>query len=710
MMPKKWLVGLAAALLMVLSFSCAWAAEAVDLTNECSFHLSYTKKSEQSMIDRKSTTTWESHKDNNPWVEIVAPAGVPIQGLYICFATMPDSYEIQVDNGNGWETVKQGDTRFYHTYVSLAPAQRVRIYVTDEKLFQLAINEIYAFSEGDLPDWVQRWEPTVEKADMMFLIAHPGDEQLYFGGAIPTYVAEQQRRVVIAYLSDGSNARRTELLNGLWAMGVRNYPVIGDFREASSNTAAKAYKTLGRAYVMEYIVDLYRRYQPEVVVTHDAMGENKNGQHMMLADAAQTAIEKAMTDGEYLDSYMAFGLWQVKKLYLHLHEENQIVFDWSVPLESFGGKTSLEVATEAFGQHAVQIKNKRSMESNGVKYDNRVFGLVHTTVGEDVRKDDFLENIYEPKSYVPIPTAPPPTPEPTPIPAYVSKLPQLNEKGFLDEGEFIYSSEEEGMWIFVDQTAKIVINRKYDASVPLTWFEAEIWSDVEAGELLKTVQYDAEKMGRVRADAQETAKKHGLVFAMNTDYYTYRLGDKRKAGVVVRDGKVLYDERYSEKQVNKWVFPNLDTLAFYPDGRLEVYHSFELSAQEYVDKGAYAVYSFGPYLVKDGQFSERVFTSNDSRNPRCAIGMVEPGHYVAVLAEGRLGHSKGITMTHLGKLMRAKGCQVAFNLDGGNTAVMVFMGKQLNEIAKAYGSTKARATSEVMAIGHSDQVGIYEVK
>ena len=90
--------------------------------------------------------------------------------------------------------------------------------------------------------------------------------------------------------------------------------------------------------------------------------------------------------------------------------------------------------------------------------------------------------------------------------------------------------------------------------------------------------------------------------------------------------------------------------------------------------------------------------------------MIEPGHYVAVLAEGRLGHSKGITMTHLGKLMRSKGCQVAFNLDGGNTAVMVFMGKQLNEIAKAYGSTKARPTSEVMAIGHSDQVGIYEVK
>lgn len=704
-------MGLLLAVLLLCSSATGWAAEAVDLTAECSFKLSYTKMSYKPMTDRKTTTVYESHKDDYPWVEISAPVGVPMEGLYICFASMPKSYEIQVDNGNGWETVKEGDTRFLHTYVALAPTEKVRIYVTDPAKTKLSINEIYAFSSGTIPDWVQRWEPTVEKADILFLVAHPGDEQLYFGGAVPTYAAEQQRQVVVAYLCS-TGARRAELLNGLWAMGVRNYPVIGTFSETTTNTAAKAYKSAGKTKVMDFVVDLYRRYQPEVVVTHAANGENKNGQHMMLADAAVKAVESAMIDGECLESYMEFGLWQVKKLYLHSAEENQIVFDWSVGLESHAGKTSLEVATEAFANHTAQIKKKRSMETNGVKYDNRVFGLVHTTVGEDVRKDDFLENIYEPKSYVPIPPTPAPTPEPTPVPAYVSKLPELNEEGFMNEGEFIYSSEEEGIWIFVDETAKIVITRKHGETdnIPLTWFEAEIWSDVEAGEVLKTVQYDPEKMGKARADAQETAKKHGLVFAMNTDYYTYRIGGQRKVGVVIRDGEILYDDRYSEKQVNRWLFPNLDTLAFYPDGNLEVYHSYDLSAQEYIDKGAYAVYSFGPYLVKDGQFSERVFTSNDSRNPRCAIGMIEPGHYVAILAEGRLSDSKGITMSHLGKLMRAKGCQVAFNLDGGNTAVMVFMGKQLNEISKFYGSPKARATSEVLTIGHSDQVGIYEVK
>ena len=82
------------------------------------------------------------------------------------------------------------------------------------------------------------------------------------------------------------------------------------------------------------------------------------------------------------------------------------------------------------------------------------------------------------------------TPAPTPVPAYVSKTPTLNEAGFLDEGEFIYSSEDEGLWIFINQTCRIIIERKYDASMPLTWFEAEIWSDVEAGEMLRTIQND----------------------------------------------------------------------------------------------------------------------------------------------------------------------------------------------------------------------------
>ena len=123
------------------------------------------------------------------------------------------------------------------------------------------------------------------------------------------------------------------------------------------------------------------------------------------------------------------------------------------------------------------------------------------------------------------------------------------------------------------------------------------------------------------------------------------------------------------------------------------------------------MYSFGPYLLLDGKMSERAYANNENKNPRCAIGMVEPGHYVAIMCEGRLKRSAGVTISYLAKMMRAKGCQVAFNMDGGQTAVMVFMGKQLNQIG-AYdgGKTNSRPTSEVLGFGTSEQVGTYEVQ
>ena len=69
----------------------------------------------------------------------------------------------------------------------------MRLIVRSEKQSVLAINELFVLGEGELPDWVQVWEPTCEKADILFLSTHPDDELIFFAGAIPTYAAEQQR-------------------------------------------------------------------------------------------------------------------------------------------------------------------------------------------------------------------------------------------------------------------------------------------------------------------------------------------------------------------------------------------------------------------------------------------------------------------------------------------------------------------------------------
>ena len=712
---KKWLIALLT--LLALSLSVAFAAEANDITEDCKFKVCSSGRKYTLMTDKKYTSYWESNKIKTPWIAITAPEGKPIAGLYVCFGNMPESWEIQTsDDGKDWFTAVPGDTRFLHAYVALPqPAQHVRLAVTSEKKTALRINDLFVLSEGDLPDWVQVWQPTEEKADILFLSTHPDDELIFFGGAIPTYAVEQQRKVVVAYFTRSNTTRSSELLNGLWHMGVRTYPVIGTFKDSYAKNLKAAYKSAGgKGKVNEWIVGLYRQYKPEVVVTQDTNGEYGHKQHMMIADAAQNCIALAANEDEFTASTIAYGTWQVKKLYLHLYPENQITFDWTIPLKSMNGATGIELAEEAYTLHKTQASSGMSVTETGTKYDNRVFGLAFTTVGEDVRKDDFLENIYDaPGSYDAAANNVEATPAPTEVPAYMAHMPALNAKGFLDEGEYLYSSEDDGLWIYVSQTSKVIIQRKYDATQPLTWFEADLYGDLDAGEMLRTVQNDPEKMGKVRVDATETAKKHNVVFAMNTDYYTYRVAvnNNRHTGIVIRDGRILYDDPYTEKQVTNSMFPNLDMLAFMPDGSLKVYHSWEKTAQEFIDEGVQTVYSFGPYLLLDGKVSERAYANNENKNPRCAIGMVEPGHYVAIMCEGRLKRSAGVTISYLAKMMRAKGCQVAFNMDGGQTAVMVFMGKQLNQIG-AYdgGKTNSRPTSEVLGFGTSEQVGTYEVQ
>ena len=194
------------------------------------------------------------------------------------------------------------------------------------------------------------------------------DELIFFGGAVPTYAVERKLDVVTAYFTPSNPTRSSELLNGLWYMGVRNYPVIGDFRDSKAKNVATAYKNAGgKNAVNEWVVGLYRQYKPEVVVTQDIDGEYGHSQHRLVSESAYNAIAMAADEDQYTDLTVAYGPWQVKKFYRHLWPEQQIVFDWNVPLQSMGGYTGLELADEAYRIGSVQsvwrISKPRSFSS-----------------------------------------------------------------------------------------------------------------------------------------------------------------------------------------------------------------------------------------------------------------------------------------------------------------------------------------------------------
>ena len=67
-------------------------------------------------------------------------------------------------------------------------------------------------------------------------------------------------------------------------------------------------------------------------------------------------------------------------------------------------------------------------------------------------------------------------------------------------------------------------------------------------------------------------------------------------------------------------------------------------------------------------------------NPRTGIGMISANHFVFVVVDGRSpGYSRGVTLTEFAQIFQELGCSTAYNLDGGGSSTLYFMGELVNE-------------------------------
>lgn len=161
------------------------------------------------------------------------------------------------------------------------------------------------------------------------------------------------------------------------------------------------------------------------------------------------------------------------------------------------------------------------------------------------------------------------------------------------------------------------------------------------------------------------AKKNNAVIAINANYmsndpaktsFEYRMGEKIRAKLNRNKDLLIIDENADFHVIVK---SDKDEVQALSDAGHQIINAF----------------TFGPGLVKDGAMLE--IDSNYSYNPhgkepRMAIGQTGPLEYVIALAEGRTGDSQGVTQQELAEFMLGLGCQQAFNLDGGNSATMVY--------------------------------------
>lgn len=168
-----------------------------------------------------------------------------------------------------------------------------------------------------------------------------------------------------------------------------------------------------------------------------------------------------------------------------------------------------------------------------------------------------------------------------------------------------------------------------------------------------------------RDSITDMAVLNDALVAVNGDYY-----GNTNEGVVIRNG-VIY-------RVNN---TSCDVCVLYYDGTMRVMPGSAFTVEEAIADGAWQAWTFGPALLDTDGSVLTSFASTGriiSANPRTAIGYYEPGHYCMVVVDGR-GESAGISLPDLSQLFYDLGCAAAYNLDGGNSSIMVWRDAVINQ-------------------------------
>ena len=189
----------------------------------------------------------------------------------------------------------------------------------------------------------------------------------------------------------------------------------------------------------------------------------------------------------------------------------------------------------------------------------------------------------------------------------------------------------------------------------------------------------------ITAVSSDTAESVGAVLAVNGDNY-----GSREKGYVIRNG-VLYRELAASDQ---------EDLVIWSDGSFSIIREAEISARELLEQGAWQVFSFGPGLLEEGELLVDARDEVDrakTSNPRTALGQIGEGHYVLVVSDGRSDESEGLSLYELAQFLQRLGVQTAYNLDGGGSSTMVFLGQVVNRPVGGRGSGQ-RAVTDIVYV------------
>ena len=649
--------------------------------------------------------------------------------------------------------------------------------------------------------------------DLMVICAHPGDECLFLGGALPLYAGEQGRSVVVVFLS-GTLEQNQAAWKSVSRYGDQVQAVFGPFSSVYTSNEEDALRYWDKREVTSYLVRLIREYKPVVVISHDQLGEYGHGAHCVTSDCALLAAQYAAGETDYPESKAVYGTWQVQRLFLHRYGTDLVTLDRSAPLSRFDGKTALELDQEGYQYYPEQYP---IIISDEFGYTRAQYGLAYSAVGDtfDSASDDLFDGIsasllhptaapepspsadttlsedqsvaktldstttaasnsatqgatypesmvsadfeltltrilvivfgvlvvaalfgiylqrrkqtfrrisllplvlalvafgffsyrlaltgsQEPETTT-VQSSPSPSALETPAASAdvsASPTPAPSDDSFdqyFSDTEVVINDQDNEHWEYRSSTLSVIIDREHilrSDGKPISYCVAHIRMREE--DTFQAGIHTASMKSIQRLEPPwYMARRYRAVLAITGDNLTR--AETELKGILIRNGSV-----YSSNQAQ-------DTLALYPnDFSMKVFKPKTITPQELLDQGVLNTFSFGPTLLNNYERDLESKRGHLGRaNPRCGIGMVEPGYFIAITVDGRQPkYSVGMTMDGFAQLFYLYGCQLAYNLDGGSSTAMVFMGENLSQHS-GEGSDTQRPWTDGLLWGNSELV------
>jgi len=214
--------------------------------------------------------------------------------------------------------------------------------------------------------------------------------------------------------------------------------------------------------------------------------------------------------------------------------------------------------------------------------------------------------------------------------------------------------------------------------------ECDYWvADIRIGHpsQLRTAAADGFESDMV-LPAETIARRVNAVLAVNGDYFSYS-----NTGYTIRQGEMFKDRLNGRR----------DLLLIDEDGDFHFMRKVRKNkgVTEIDGKKIINAFSFGPVLVENGELNQDYSCDEMAFSDYCqrmCIAQVGKLHYKVICCGSPDRNSTGMTIRQFAKFVQAQGVVNAYNLDGGNSTMLIFNGEKINDVD----NPKARDIADII--------------